>query len=291
MLEKTYEMETSPTQAMSWSEYEAIVRSRFDTLLSSGASELEMQFFFESHPCMVPGAFDLLGGSSGHLPFPIALISQPVLPSYNYKKPDFVWFSTNSMEFTPISIEIEAPTKRWFTKSKQPTADLNHSIQQLRDWKIWFDTPQNREAFFAYYRIPSYLKERRFLPRFALIYGRRSEFEGDTRLASVRSHLQSHNEIFMTYDRIFPEEKSKNIMCVKVDDEGYRAISIPPTLRLRPGYAEAWVIIRDRNKAVKASELIPDDRKEFLVRRFAYWDEWLRQRSRHIGIISPGDFE
>jgi hypothetical protein len=287
---QTYNMETPPVPAMTWDDYELLVRKEFEALLLSDADEKKMQSFLETHPCMVPGAFDLAGGlQSGHYPFPTALISQPILPSYTYRKPDFMWLAKNSMEFTPVMIEIESPSKKWFKKKGISTAELTEAIHQLKDWKVWLENPYNKLAFYDYYEIPSRLRKLRFRPRFLLIYGRRLEATADAGFANIRSQLQAHDEVFMTYDRLGPENKLRNLLCVKINKEGYYAISVPPTLKLGPSNADEWLMINRKQDAVRNSKLIPEPRKDFLVRRFDYWDDWASKGN--FGVINTGDVE
>ena len=99
---------------------------------------------------MVPGAFNLIGGSSGRCPHFSVLVSQPPLPSYDRRLPDFLWLSTNSAIDEPVLVEIESPARRWFTASGKQTADLTHALGQISEWKAWFNEPRNVDAFKAF---------------------------------------------------------------------------------------------------------------------------------------------
>ncbi len=57
-------------------------------------------------------------------------------------------------------------------------------------------------------------------------------------------------------------------------------ISIPPTLQLNPFQAEDWSNIRDKSKAVQKCKYINDDRKQFLIRRWKYWDDWSKTEKK-----------
>lgn len=108
-----------PAAAMSWEDYERLILAQWSGVLgrSPGPPELAVHRFLEQHPSMVPGAFNIVGGSSGHYPWLSALISRPPLPSYDRRIPDFMWLSLNSETEEPVLIEIEAPDKRWFCLS------------------------------------------------------------------------------------------------------------------------------------------------------------------------------
>lgn len=50
---------------------------------------------------------------------------------------DFAFFDTGSFGPEWYLIEIEAPSKKMFTKGGDPTAEFTHAIQQIRDWHSW----------------------------------------------------------------------------------------------------------------------------------------------------------
>ena len=89
-----------------------------------------------------------MGIKSGHLPFPHAVISQPRLQGVGARQPDFMWLGTNSMEFVPVLIEIEKPSKRWFNASGIPSSDFVQAQNQLAQWKSWFGDETNRMLFY-----------------------------------------------------------------------------------------------------------------------------------------------
>ena len=146
---RTYETESPPAPPMRREDYEQLVLAGWNDLLASvsSPSEKAVHSFLEQHPCLVPGAFNVIGGSSGHYPVMSALISRPPLPSYDRRIPDFMWLSTNSEIDEPVLIELEAPDKRWFTKSGGQTAHLTQALGQIADWKAWMGVPHNVEAF------------------------------------------------------------------------------------------------------------------------------------------------
>ena len=154
MLKPTYQIEAPPELAMNWDTYEQLIMAEWGQLLNvDSPAEKDVQSFLERHPSILPGAFNLLGGESGHYPWLSGVISQPPLPSYNRRIPDFMWLSVSSDTEEPVLIEIEAPGKHWFTSSGKPTAQLTQALDQITEWKAWFGVPHNVEAFKAYYRL------------------------------------------------------------------------------------------------------------------------------------------
>lgn len=138
---------------MPWEEYESVVLTEWRALLNSiqDGEEKRVQEFLEMHPCMIPGAYSL-PLPSGHYPFPAAAISQPSLKGLPTKKPDFLWMATDSGTFHLVLVEIETPTKKWFTEKGIPHSNLTQAQSQLASWKQWFDIPENKALFFRAFK-------------------------------------------------------------------------------------------------------------------------------------------
>src|SRR5262249_21186649 len=119
MLTTSYEIEKSRHGPLEWEEYEALLLKEWQDLLGMAPAQSENIFhkFLEQHPCMLPGAQAVFSRPSADYPFLCAAISQPVLPSYRHRSPDFMWIAGDSATNYPVLIEIEAPTKKWFVQS------------------------------------------------------------------------------------------------------------------------------------------------------------------------------
>jgi Domain of unknown function (DUF4263) len=242
-LQKTYHIEAAPEPAMEWGTYERIVLEEFEGLLARTPPppERDMQRFLEKHPCLVPGAFNVIGRESGHYPWLCGVIAQPPLPSYDRRIPDFMWLSLNSDTEEPVLIEIEAPGKRWFTDSGNQTKHLTQALNQIAEWKSWFGVPHNIEAFKAFYGLDrDAWRRRRFRPAYVLIYGRRSEANAKPLLTQKRSYLCADDIIMMTYDRLSPNPKADQMICMKVDVSGSFTSSFRST--------DATVVTWDRER-------------------------------------------
>jgi len=267
---------------MSWEDYEAIVSPEWNTLLDSlqQGQEKRVQTFLETHPCMIPGASHL-PFLTGNGSFPTAVISQPPLRGLSTKVPDFMWLTMDSGSLHVILIEIESPLKRWFTRQGNPHSDFTQAQTQLVSWRQWFEVPEHKTLFYRTYRIPSDLQRLRFNLVPVLIYGRRQEFEGKPGLNEKRTYLAHPGEELMTFDRLSPNREAKSYMCVRlvesVEGPVYEAVSVPPTLRLQPLYAYYRSLIGKRDIAVNQNLWITPERKQFLLERFAYWDQWTRE--------------
>ena len=293
MWKHTYQIEAPPEQPIGWEEYERLILAEWNKLLDSNPapSEQRMQTFFEQYPSMMPGAFNIVGNQSGHYPWLCGLISQPPLPSYDRRIPDFMWISLNSGTEEPVLIEIEAPGKRWFTTSGKQTAHLTQAVNQIAEWKAWFGIPHNIEAFKAFYGLDREAgKRRRFKPAYLLIYGRRAEATAVPSFTQKRSYLLPDDVVTMTYDRLRPNANAGQLICMKVDGAGtFRALSVPATLKWQPGLAEDRTQIAGIEAAIDANPHISSKRKQFLIRRLPYWNEWAKRKPQ--GVISLRDEE
>jgi len=288
----TYEIVPDAPEPMSWADYESRVVEGWTTLLSSADSRTEanLQRFLELHPCMLPGAFGMIG-VSGHLPFPSAVISQPRLPGLKLKFPDFMWIAGDSGHHYPVLIEIETPHKGWFTKKGTPTAALTQAINQIKEWKAWFNSNENRALFLRYYHIPKSLVELAFHPLYILIHGSRSELDiAPEEFRAKRGALEGGDEFYFTFDHLVPDANTSELMCVRITDAGYVGHTIPATLRLGPMFAGMRRMITHKEDAIARNEWITAERRDFLLNRVAYWDSWAQDvESGRVrgGIIAP----
>jgi len=223
--------------------------------------------------------------SSGHGPFPCALIAQPPLKGLTGRTPDFLWISRDSSFLNPVFIEIEDPDKKWLTDKGKQHHDLTYALDQLREWKEWFNDPLHRRLFFEYYEVPRLFRIRAWQPIFVLIYGRQAEDR--TKVPKLRAHLRDQDRLVIPFEHVKPDPDAKDFLCARNTNNEYEALSIPPTLELRPGYAEAWRIIKGKETAALRCEWATIERRNFLAERFPYWDAWAANGS----LIDTGDKE
>ena len=289
ILKKNYEIISDCPRAMDWESYEFETIKAYQQLLTTHKNdEAAFQRFFEENPSMMPGAFGFFG-ESGHAPYNNILISQPKLNGVTTRIPDFLWIATDSCTIYPVFVEIERPSKRWFTNAKQPTAAFTQAQTQLAEWKAWFQNPTHQHLFFEFYEIGTeYRRGKSINPYYVLIYGSRDEFQNKPDLNEKRNFLSRNNEIYMTFDRLSPNPKARNVITCKKSSEGYIALNIPPTFRLGPVFANEMSRVNGKEDALGNSP-IPDERKAFLISRLEYWDDFGKRDPR--GIRSTSDWE
>jgi hypothetical protein len=228
---------------------------------------------------------------SGHFSFPGALIAQPKLQGLTVRIPDFMWIATTSDTILPVLIEIECPSKGWFTNKGQPTAYLTQARTQLAGWRSWFRKDVNQRWFQTFYQLPEEMLRRKVVrPAFVLIYGRRSEFEERADLNQLRAELPGEREFYMTFDRLSPDSHAAHyVTCRKPDPDGYNVVSVPPTFEWGPILMPDRLLYRGLKSSFSSSEWTTDERRAFLIARHDYWMEWGRNGAR--GLIRGGDRE
>jgi hypothetical protein len=281
---KTYEMHSNPPAAMSWDDYERRVTGEWQTLLNSpdGCIEHNIHHFLAKHPSLVP--------TVSKSPFPSALISQPPLVGIGQKIPDFLWIARDSLNLRPVFIEIESPCKQWFTQAGVPHHHFTQALNQLGQWRAWLNQPANQLVFLDQFLIPDGMRRNlHFRPHFILIYGRRREFEGHPELSRLRAQFERGDQEVMTFDRLEPSPQYDIFISATKGPQGYRALSVPAVFKWSPMIVEELMQIQNIPDAIRANDWIAPNRRDFLVERYEYWENWNRgDRGR---MFSTGDWE
>jgi hypothetical protein len=277
--EYSYATISDRPRALEWRDYADAARRSLAELLSSGeCRESQYQRFLELNPSFLPWFYGTFGAGHHGLTHG-AIVSQPRLVGIRGKQPDFLMITRDSASVYAVLIEIESPCKRWFTKEGSPTADLTQAIGQLRSWKAWFEEPGKLESFSHEYQVPRAFRDRRFEQRYILIYGRRTDLL-ESGFAYLRSQQQQPDERFLSYDHLDPNEHLDDAVTARLNGNGYKAVSIPPTFQNGPFQAGNLVMVGRKEDAADAHSLMPVERAAFLRQRFAYWDAWAKQENR-----------
>ena len=227
-----------------------------------------------------------VGSTPGSALYPMhcGLIRQPKLPGQKSYIPDFMWVASHSLSWFPTLIEIEKPGKRLFNQDGSPSSDFTRARHQLAQWRSWFSDPANVQQFIDLYGIPDQLRRRTMHLRMILIYGRRSEFDGNPVLTKERgSLLPGHDEELMSFDRLRADKSMEDAITIKATGFGrYEAVSIPPVLEMGPELSERLLHVDGIPEAIDQQAEISLERKEFLKRRIPYWKAWARSPSGNV---------
>jgi hypothetical protein len=183
------------------------------------------QNFLEKHPALLPGAWGDVGPGGHHGPLYSTIFRQPPLRGLDAKLvPDFMWIARSTVNVSPVCIEIERPTKRWFTETGQQTAELTQALGQLLRWRVWFEDPKNQEIFTEVY-LKGRFRDRLLTPQFVLVYGRESDFTGAHKLTTRERHrmrllLAKSDEHLYTFDSLRWDERQEAFLTTSVHDNG-----------------------------------------------------------------------
>ncbi len=273
---------SNPPPAMNWDEYCAHIGRAWPALLNSDrqGDEAAFQRFLERHPCLLPDPYACF--QRGASTYNGGVFTQPELPGVRAKRPDFMLMTYDSEAVVVLLVEIEAPAKAWSTRAGTSTAKLTQARGQLLQWKAWFREPENVIQFCKLYGIDQRtLETRQLLCRYVLIYGRRAEVESKPAFAKTRADLAAQDEVLMTYDRLTPSARLADLPMLRLNrsevDTKIEVVSVPPTLRLGPNTAREFASWANLREAVRDNALITTERKQFLLDRLDYWDDWIRK--------------
>ena len=98
-----------------------------------------------------------------------------------------------------------------------------------------------------------------------------------------RAMLEGSDEELMTYDRLQPTKILDDIITLKVNKNGeFDVLAIPPTLLLGPHLADDFAMFSNRENAINSNRLISIERKNFLIKRLSYWDEWVKNNPHRV---------
>jgi hypothetical protein len=79
----------------------------------------------------------------------------------------------------------------------------------------------------------------------------------------------------MTFDRLRPTRNAAFYFSATKRNGPYRALAVPPTMKLGPNHSEALTGIVGLPEAIKGNDWISEERRQFLVERLPYWTAWL----------------
>lgn len=267
-------------QALDWSTYADAVMSDWHRLLASDPEELAVQSFLERHPAMIPGGSGDIGPGGHHGSEMSAVFREPVLDGAGRNfRPDFMWVTRSSGLITPVLIEIEKPSKRWFKENGRPTSEFRDAHDQLNDWRSWFAIDENRALFRKQYLFFDRYENRPLEPQFVLVYGRQSEFEhggGHKDPDSLRHKRDAQRgcaESFLTFDSLRPRYDHGSSMTLSMTAQGPQPFSFSPVYGTDTDSGASAVLLGEPTEALARSVMMSNERKSYLSRRWRHWQQ------------------
>lgn len=269
---------------MAWQTYVDRVLARWHDLLASDPEESDVQAFLELHPAMIPGGSGDVGPGGHHGSEMSAVFRRPRLEGQGRDfEPDFMWVTRSSGLITPVLVEIEKPSKRWFKADGRPTQSFTEAHDQLNDWRSWFARDQNAAIFRDTYLFHSKYSDRPLAPQFVLIYGRQAEFEhgGGHRnpdaLRHKRDSQRLSDEAFMTFDSVRPRYDHSSSLTVTMTAQGPRTFAVSPAFGTDTDSGSDALILGSIDAALDRSEMLSRERRTYLADRWSHWTEIARQ--------------
>lgn len=273
-------------RAMPWEQYSDKALADWYSLLARDPDEDEVQRFLELHPSMIPGGSGDIGPGGHHGSDMGAVFRRPRLTGSGRSfEPDFMWVTRSSALITPILIEIEKPSKRWFKKDGRPTAEFTHAHDQLNDWRAWFAHDENGAIFRdKFLFLGNKYANRPLEPQFVLIYGREAEFlfggehSNPDDLRFKRDQQRGQNEVFRSFDSIKPRFDHSDSITLTMTAKGPELFAFSPTYTTGPTISDGALLLGDPTAALARSAMISDERRAYLARRWAYWQDFEQKR-------------
>lgn len=268
-----------------WEQYSDTALAQWYTLLSEDPEEDAIQNFLELHPSMIPGGSGDVGPGGHHGSDMGAVFRRPKLEGAGRSfEPDFIWITRSSGLVTPILIEIEKPSKRWFKQNGRPTSEFTEARDQLNDWRSWFAREGNQALFREKFLFlgDRYLN-RPLEPQYVLIYGRESEFKvggghvNPNALRYKRDQQRGSQETFMTFDALRPRYDHSRSMTLTMTSQGPELFAFSPVYETSAFVGAGALLLGDPDSALARSVMMSEERRTYLSKRWRYWQDHTRQ--------------
>jgi hypothetical protein len=287
--------ETEHELAQSWEKYASEVAEEWRALLARDPEEKEVQKFLEQHPAMIPGGFNY-GPGGNHGPELGGVFREARLKGIaRDRRPDFMWVTRSSDLITPICVEIEKPSKRWFTADGIPTADFTQARNQLAQWRSWF---AKNEASFRSTYLDDQFSDRTLRPQYVLIYGRHNEFDlssglhaNPKELLALRAQIANSDERFMSFDSLRLSRDLADCLTLNMTASGPEVYRICRAASLGPLHRDDARRMRSVDKALERSADLTAERKEYLKKRWSFFREKADEEANGVAIYTaPAGF-
>jgi len=267
------------------------LREAYLKLLDEDHVEAVYQTFIEENTRLVPRDFE----QNHHVSNSIVLRKLSFGADY---KSDFTFLSKSSSNWNAVHIEIEKPSMKYFKSSGQKlSTPFQAALDQINDWRAWFQSSANAEAFRNIVRPllnPVNMAINPINHKFVLVYGRRAEYVDNVQRVNKIASLKGPDLSIISFDSLaeYLSAKPELSLGIRKNDhiELYRDEILDPFMygSMEPTYFSISETLRDL--------LINDPRENF--RRFVdgkdvnalhYFGKNARVRSYEVGTADLED--
>lgn len=194
------------------------LREKYFDLLASEQAEQVYQAYLEKNTRLIPREFVQNHGIGCSL----VLRKLPFGPDY---KSDFFYFSKSSDDWNAVFIEIEKPQSRFFRQgSNEFHPEFVHALEQINQWRAWF-ARGNQKAFLSTVftiQVPHHMAAvNPTYNKFVLVFGRRSEYEGNEIRRSLISGQERDDFKIITFDSLAEDIEHKYELSIGIRHNEY----------------------------------------------------------------------
>lgn len=174
-----------------------MLRTNYLALLDKEEKEQVYQKYLEENTRLIPRDFVQNHGVS----FDIVLRKPAFGADY---KSDFFFLSKSTVLWHAVHIEIEKPASKYFKDSTNEFhPDFLHAQQQINDWRAWLDRSNEGAFRSAVSALMVPLATNPIEHKYVLVYGRRSEYDGnDIRRSKVAALVKSSGIKIQSFDSL-----------------------------------------------------------------------------------------
>lgn len=184
------------------------LRDEYLVLLDGKHKEQVYQEFLGRNTRLIPREFVQNHGL--HL----RLVLRKVPFGADYKS-DFFYLSKSTDDWNAVFIELEKPQSRFFRRgSNKFHSDFVDALQQIHQWKAWFLTEGNQQAFLTgtvnSLRVPHVMASNPTYNKYVLVFGRRSEYVENGQRRSLIKAQETDDFKIITFDSLAEALTSKS---------------------------------------------------------------------------------
>ena len=187
--------------------------SKYYKLLNEAPSEQKIQSFLENHTRFIPREFVQNHGIH------FSLVLRKLAFGADYKT-DFFYFSKSSDDWNAVFIELEKPSSKFFRKnSNKFHSDFTRALEQINQWKAWFRSDHNKGTFLSMVsaiQVPIQMANNPTFPKYVLVFGRRSEYEGNKDRRDLIGAKETNDFKIITFDSLAESISTKHELSIGI---------------------------------------------------------------------------